>query len=405
LEDKEYESSWRYIDYIEKIFRRNRELAMKIINKINDLTDQIRRVYGEDHKIKIMNFCGTHEWTIVRYGIRSILPRMIELVAGPGCPVCVTPSYYIERLIEYSLEEKIVVYTFGDVYRLRSVKPVKGAYSLSEAKALGADVRIVEGFADAVKDSLRHERESVFVGIGFETIAPGYARYILHNKIPNNMSFLSLVKLTPPAMFYSLEILQDKPTEPVIAGVIAPGHVSTIIGAKSWRPVVEHFNIPVVVSGFEPIDVLISIFYILKLYLRGEARLLIEYERAVSWDGDLSAQSYIYKVFEVRDDVWRGIGYIPKSGLRLREEYDKIDFLKRHGIKDLSPETWATDLSPGCRCAEIVLGKALPRDCPLFMRKCTPEKPYGPCMVSIEGTCSIWARYGSQEILEMRGVS
>jgi hydrogenase expression/formation protein HypD len=146
---------------------------------------------------------------------------------------------------------------------------------------------------------------------------------------------------------------------------------------------------------FSYIYILFKTFY-LKLYLRGEAKLLIEYERAVSWDGDLSAQSYIYEVFEVRDDVWRGIGYIPKSGLRLHEEYDKIDFLERHGIKDLSP---------GCRCAEIVLGKALLRDCPLFMRKCTPEKPYGPCMVSIEGTCSIWARYGSQEILETRGVS
>jgi hydrogenase expression/formation protein HypD len=136
LEDKEYESSWRYIDYIEKIFRRNRELAMKIINKINDLIDQIRRVYGEDHKIKIMNFCGTHEWTIVRYGIRSILPRMIELVAGPGCPVCVTPSYYIERLIEYSLEEKIIVYTFGDVYRLRSSKAFYNSHISSQSLGL-----------------------------------------------------------------------------------------------------------------------------------------------------------------------------------------------------------------------------------------------------------------------------
>jgi hydrogenase expression/formation protein HypD len=161
----------------------------RFLEEIESLTDQIRRVYGEDHKIKIMNFCGTREWTIVRYGIRSILPRMIELVAGPACLMCVTPSYHIEGLIKYSLGEKIIVCTFGDVYRLRSVRPVRGAYSLSEAKVLGADVRIVEGFADAVRDSLRYKRESVFVGIGFETIAPGYARYTLHNKIPNNMSF------------------------------------------------------------------------------------------------------------------------------------------------------------------------------------------------------------------------
>ncbi|MEM1649739.1 MAG: hydrogenase formation protein HypD, partial [Sulfolobales archaeon] len=286
MKAEDLDSSWGYINYIEKIFRRDRDLARRIIDMIRSLSDRIRKDYGEDHRIKIMNFCGTHEWSIVRYGLRSLVPGNIELVAGPGCPVCVTPSYYIEKAIELSLQGTRV-YTYGDVFRLRTLRPVEKSYSLEEAKALGADVRVVSSFTDAIIDASRQRRDSVFLAVGFETIAPGYSRLMISEKIPENLSILSLVKLTPPAMFYSLEILQEKPTEPPIAGVIAPGHVSTIIGAKAWTPVAENFEIPVVVAGFEPIDVLAAIAEILRRYVRREYGVYIEYERALSWHGDL----------------------------------------------------------------------------------------------------------------------
>ncbi|MEL9929558.1 MAG: hydrogenase formation protein HypD [Sulfolobales archaeon] len=395
MKAEDLDSSWGYINYIEKIFRRDRDLARRIIDMIRSLSDRIRKDYGEDHRIKIMNFCGTHEWSIVRYGLRSLVPGNIELVAGPGCPVCVTPSYYIEKAIELSLQGTRV-YTYGDVFRLRTLRPVEKSYSLEEAKALGADVRVVSSFTDAIIDASRQRRDSVFLAVGFETIAPGYSRLMISEKIPENLSILSLVKLTPPAMFYSLEILQEKPTEPPIAGVIAPGHVSTIVGAKAWTPVAENFEIPVVVAGFEPIDVLAAIAEILRRYVRREYGVYIEYERALSWHGDLGAQSAIYKTFKASDDAWRGIGFIPYSGLRIRREYKMYDALERHSIEDLKPEKWSYDLPKACRCAEVVLGKAKPIDCPLFMRACTPEKPYGPCMVSMEGACAIWARYSFQ---------
>ena len=393
--------SFKYgIDYIERIFRRDRDLINKVVSAIKSLSTKLSKLHGEDYKVKIMNFCGTHEWSIVRYGLRSLVPRNIELVAGPGCPVCVTPSYSIEKVIELALQG-IVVYTYGDVYRLRTIRPIEKIFSLSEARGLGADVRVVNSFNEAISIAKEDKRESIFVGIGFETVAPGYARNILANKIPENLYLLSLVKLTPPAMFYSLEILQEKPIDPPIAGVIAPGHVSTITGAKAWYPVVENFQIPVVVAGFEPLDVLVAILEILKRYIEGRPELVIEYRRAVSWNGDLGAQESIYKVFRVVDDAWRGIGFLPNSGLRIREIYSRNDAYKRYRIEELKPSQWANDLPPGCRCAEVVLGKTTPNQCPLFMKTCTPEKPYGPCMVSIEGTCAIWARYGSPQDLSL----
>ncbi len=398
------ESSLHGIDCIEKIFRRDKELIIKVVSAIKSLSNKLSKLYGEEHRIKIMNFCGTHEWSIVRYGLRSLLPRNIELVAGPGCPVCVTPSYYIERIIEPALQG-VVVYTYGDVYRLRTIRSVGNVYSFSEARGLGADIRVVNSFNEAMALAKLDKKESIFVGIGFETVAPGYAKNILGDKVPENLSLASLVKLTPPAMFYSLEILQEKPTDPPIAGVIAPGHVSTITGAKTWRPVVENFNIPVVVAGFEPLDVLLAILEIIKRYIENKPELVIEYKRAVSWNGDLGAQESIYRVFRVSDDAWRGIGFLPNSGLRLRELFSRKDAYKRYGIDDLEPSKWRKDLPPGCRCAEVVLGKATPNQCPLFMKICTPDKPYGPCMVSIEGTCSIWARYGSYQEISLEEVS
>lgn len=387
----------RAIESIEKVFRSNTTLAQIIINKMKELIDELRKKFGEDYKVKIMNFCGTHEWTVTHYGIRSLVSPSIELVAGPGCPVCVTPSYFIEEAIRLALDG-ITVYTYGDTYRLRTVKPVKDVRSLSEAKAHGASVKMVTSFAEAIADAKLHNNEAIFIGIGFETVAPGYAKAILSGIVPPNLKLLSIVKLTPPAMIYTLEVHRN---ESPIKGVIAPGHVSTIIGAKAWRKASEDFGIPVVISGFEPIDVLLSILEIVRQLISGKVATVIEYTRAVTWEGDTVAQKMVKEVFDVVDDAWRGIGFIPNSGLRLRGRYSRYDAFHEFGLKDLTSNTWSYDLSPGCRCADVILGKCTPAQCPLFMKVCTPSTPIGPCMVSIEGTCNIWAKFGGGLVLEI----
>ncbi|MGC9107819.1 MAG: hydrogenase formation protein HypD [Infirmifilum sp.] len=382
----------RTIEELEKTFRGGEELARRLARVIHERFNQARKVLGLD-SIKIMNFCGTHEWTIVHFGLRSLMPKGLELVAGPGCPVCVTPSKYIEDAIRLSLDG-IRVYTYGDTYKLRTINEVRGVTSLEEAKAMGGDVKLVLNILEAIKDSRNNGKEAIFLGIGFETAAPAYAQAVLSGKMPDNLKLLSLAKLTPPAMFYAMDILREKPPEPPVMGVIAPGHVSTITGAKAWEPVAENYSVPVVVSGFEPLDVLLSIAEILRQIISREAKVKIEYTRAVTWSGDLKAQAMIHKVFETVDDAWRGIGFFPLSGLRLRDSFARMDAFKQFGIKEIRPEEWRKDTPPGCRCAEVTLGKAKPTDCPMFLKKCTPEKPYGPCMVSLEGTCAVWARFG-----------
>ncbi|MDW7985659.1 MAG: hydrogenase formation protein HypD [Nitrososphaerota archaeon] len=366
-----------------RFFRNNRELALKIVKIIETLSKNLNRK-GVD-RVKIMNFCGTHEWTTTHYGLRSILPENIELVAGPGCPVCITPSYYIEVAVKLSLEG-IRVYTYGDAYKLPAVKSVKEVKNLAEARSIGGEVSIVYSLLDAVKDARKDERESVFLAIGFETTYPIYASIILRNIVPRNFSFIVVGRLTPPAARYAVEKVGR------VDGIIAPGHVSTVIGGEAWKMLSEDYGIPTVISGFEPIDVLISIAEILKQIYEGRSDVVIEYTRAVSWHGNVLAKKMIEEVFEVCDAAWRGIGFIPNSGYRLRREYLKLDGLHLYGFKELSEREWSYDLSIGCRCGEIILGKIKPVDCPLFLNKCTPNVPYGPCMVSSEGTCSIWAR-------------
>lgn len=383
---------------LEKVFRENRPLAASLRRAIERRFERVSSKLGEE-RIKVMDFCGTHEWTIVHYGLRSLVPKGLELVAGPGCPVCVTPSRYVEAAIKLALEG-VVVYTYGDTFKLPVLNPVDGVSSLEEARARGAPVRVVVSIGDAARDAARHKRDAVFLGIGFETVAPGYAQALLSGSLPENLKVMSMVKLTPPAMLYSLEILREKPTEPPVMGVIAPGHVSTITGAKAWTPVVENFEIPVVVAGFEPIDVLAAIAEILRQLEAGEARVAIEYARAVTWQGDLKAQAAIHRAFETVHSAWRGIGFLPYSGLRLREQLSKYDAFRTFGIEEVKPDAWRKDTPPGCRCAEVILGKAKPSDCPLFMKKCTPGSPYGPCMVSVEGTCAIWARLGGAGLAE-----
>ncbi|MEM4487773.1 MAG: hydrogenase formation protein HypD [Desulfurococcaceae archaeon] len=382
---------------VERILRYDRSLVIAANKKINEYWSKIRANLGFT-KLKIMDFCGTHEWVITHYGIRTLLPREIELVAGPGCPVCVTPSHYIEELIKLALNG-IVIYTYGDTYRLRTTKSVSNVFSLSEARSLGGDIRVVSDIISAIKDANKHNKPSIFVGVGFETAAPGYAQALLKSHLPSHLKLISLVKLTPPAMLYTLSALKNDSKGFPIMGIIAPGHVSTITGAKAWESVSKKCGIPVVVSGFEPLDVLVSILEILRQLVKGEAKTVVEYVRSVSWQGDARAQANIAKVFEVVDDAWRGIGLIPDSGLRIRKEFSEHDAFIEYSIRDLVAYDAKNDLSPGCRCGDVILGKIYPSQCPLFLRLCNPQRPVGPCMVSSEGTCAIWAKYGSRELL------
>lgn len=360
-------------DRVRRTFREGGQLAARLISLIEKHAERI----GEP--VKIMNFCGTHEWTTVHYGLRSVLPDLVEMVAGPGCPVCVTPAACVDAAVEAAVEGK-VVYTYGDAFRLRGEGSPS---SLQEARAQGADVRIVYSFLDAVRDAGAHGRESLFFGIGFETTAPSYAILFESGKVPPNMKFLPACRLTPPSMRYVVELHRRRGLLP-IRGVIAPGHVSTVIGAAEWKFLPEEYGIPVVVAGFEPADVLLAVARILQMLSEGRPAAEVEYRRLVSWEGNLAARRSVERVFRVSDAAWRGLGVIPRSGLLLGPEFED---------HQVAPEERASERMPaGCRCADVIVGAARPTDCSLFMRGCSPSNPLGPCMVSSEGTCLIWAR-------------
>jgi hydrogenase expression/formation protein HypD len=379
---------------IDALFRENSELAKSITDQIHKLAPIVSKKIGRE-KIKIMNFCGSHEWVTTHYGLRALMPETIELIPGPGCPVCVTPSSDIENVIKLAMEG-YTVYTFGDVFKLPTVKHYRKdeVGSLAAARALGADVRIVYSFVDAIEDAKKSGKPSVFFGIGFETTAPSYAVLFEKEKVPKNLLFYSSLKLTAPAAEFAVRVHKSKGLVPV-SGVIGPGHVSSIIGAISWDFFPREYKIPAVVTGFEPIDVLVGVLKILQDLNTGEITYTdLEYRRVVKYKGNVFAQAEINKVFKPVDAIWRGIGTIPKSGLDLREGYSMYNAREQLGIKE---KPWDYDLPPGCKCNEVTLGIAYPTDCPMFMKACTPARPWGPCMVSMEGACAVWARFGSTE--------
>jgi len=377
--------------YLTKRLFRDEILASQIVNIVRGYWELLRSKGVEE--VKIMNFCGTHEYTTTHYGIRSILPPGVNLVAGPGCPVCITPSFYVEAAVKLALEG-VTLYTYGDAYRLPAVREVGGCRSLSEARMMGADVRVVYSFLDAVRDAAKHGKPSVFLAVGFETTCPAYASAIANNLVPENLTLIVAGRLTPPAARFSVERVGT------VSGVIAPGHVSTITGAGVWRFLPEEYGIPTVVSGFEPLDVMIAISLILRQIMDGEPRLQIEYSRTVTMEGNRRAKELLARVFDVVDAAWRGIGFIEKSGYALKESVSQYDAFSRYGMREPNRSEWSHDLLPGCICGQVIIGAAKPTDCRLFMKRCTPGTPYGPCMVSAEGSCSIWARMGGRGVVE-----
>ncbi len=349
---------------------RDPKLAKRVVEKIHD--------FAPKHDVvKICHVCGTHEWTITHFGLRSLLPQNVEVIAGPGCPVCVTPASEIDEAVQLALKG-VVITCFGDALRVPGSEK-----SLLDAKALGVDVRVVYSALDAVRMAEKEpDKEFAFFAIGFETTAPSTAIEIL-KKPPKNLTFLVSHRLIPPAMELLLGI-----GDLHIDGFIAPGHVSTIIGLKAYEIFPSAYRMPTVVAGFEPLDVLFAIYMVLRQLRQGVACLENEYARAVSWEGNIKAQKFMAEAFKIVDGEWRGLGKLPLSTFRLIEKYSVYDAREKFGVKI----NCGRDLLPGCQCHLVMIGKIKPTECPLFMKACTPRKPLGACMVGIEGTCSIWAK-------------
>ncbi len=349
-------------------------------DKAQALLSAIRRTSGK--KINVMEICGTHTHSIARYGIKNALPGTINLVSGPGCPVCVTSASDIERIIEFSRSERnAIIATFGDMMRV----PGKTS-TLMEERSRGADVRVVYSPLGAIDIARENPgKEVVFYSVGFETTAPTAAATLIKARGEgiDNLSALSLHKLTPPAM----KALMDG-GDVNIDGFICPGHVTAIIGARSYEFLAKDYGAPCVVAGFEPLDVLMGLLMLARQVEEGRAEIEIEYDRVVSWEGNRTAQEALSAVFEPCDAAWRGIGSIPLSGLRIKDAFSKFDAEKRFSMKSC-----AAGEPKGCMCGDVLKGKAAPEKCPLFGGACTPEEPVGPCMVSSEGTCAAYYKY------------
>jgi hydrogenase expression/formation protein HypD len=334
----------------------------------------------------LMEICGGQTHTIMRYGIDELLPCGIELVHGPGCPVCVTPLETVDKAIEIALQPDATLVSYGDMLR------VPGSRSdLLRAKAQGGDVRIVYSPTEAVKIARSNpDRKVVFLAIGFETTAPANAMAVWQAKREGLTNFSMLVShvLVPPAI-RALMVSQTNRVQ----GFIAPGHVCTVVGCKEYEDLVRDFRVPIVVGGFEPVDILEAVLMLVRqLEARqleaGEAKLENQYVRSVSYQGNLPAQQIIAEVFEVADQKWRGIGLIQRSGLRLREVYAAYDADRVFDLGELT-----VDEPAECISAQVLQGLKKPTDCSAFGMRCTPENPLGAPMVSTEGACAAYYHY------------
>jgi hydrogenase expression/formation protein HypD len=330
----------------------------------------------------LMEICGGQTHSILRYGVDQLLPDSVRLVHGPGCPVCVTPIAFIDRAIYIAKQPNVILTSFGDMLR------VPGSHEdLLRAKSAGADVRMVYSPLDAVTIAENNpERQVVFFAVGFETTAPPNAMAVVraHQLKLSNFSVLSSHVLVPPAM----RALLNAPDN-VVQGFLAAGHVCTIMGTREYELLAEEYRIPIVVTGFEPLDLLQGIFLAITALEEGRAGVENQYARSVTRDGNVTAQRVIRQVFQICDRAWRGIGTIAQSGLELREEYANYDAARRFGVEHLVAEE-----SSLCHAGNVLRGVLRPPDCPAFGTGCSPENPLGAPMVSSEGACAAYFRYG-----------
>ena len=354
---------------------RDVDLCMEISEKIKGISTK---------PFNIMEVCGGHTMAIRKNGIQKLIGENIKLISGPGCPVCVTAIRDIDKIAALAKIENVVICTFGDMFYV----PGTGT-SLQELKSVGCDVRLIYSAHDVLKFAKEDpEKNFIFVSIGFETTAPTAAAAVLSaekEKI-NNFSVLALNKTMPEALKAVLSYENSN-----IDALICPGHVSTITGTQIYKFIVQELGVSCCVSGFEPVDILTTIYILTDLYEKGEVKLVNAYERAVRENGNEKAKYIMTEVFEGADAEWRGFGVIPNSGLKIRKIYEKFDAEK---LFDINVPPLEED--KGCICGDILRGAKQPVDCPLFGSSCIPTSPQGACMVSSEGTCAAWYKYGAE---------
>ena len=350
--------------------------------QVRQLVAEITAAAAPLERVGLMEICGTHTVSLFRSGVKSLLPASIRLISGPGCPVCVTSAGYLDVACELAARDDVVICTYGDMVR------VPGRHgSLARARGRGADVTVVYSARDAVRIAReRPDRRVVFLAVGFETTAPASAAAVLEADRSGLENFLILPahKLVIPAI-EALLAAGDVP----IDGFLCPGHVSVVIGAGAYRPIAERHGRPCVVAGFEPVNMLQAIGALVRQVAAGRSAVENVYGVAVTQEGNAVARKMIDEVFAPARAVWRAMGEIDASGLELREKYRRFDALEHFGV-EMGPDYEP----PGCLCGQVIQGRAEPADCPLFARTCTPVSPVGPCMVSSEGTCAAWYKYG-----------
>jgi len=334
--------------------------------------------------IRLMEVCGTHTMAIARAGIKSMLPENVSLLSGPGCPVCVTAAEQIDRVLELSMEKGICIASYGDMLRVPGSRP---GDSLLRRRALGAQVEIVYSPMDALELAKKDKsREIVFLGIGFETSAPGTAAALLSaaEQEVENFSVLSMLKSVEPGLRALIEGGGLK-----VDGFLCPGHVASVVGEWGFEFLPRDYGLPAVIGGFEPDEILIALFSLLKQLHSDQALVENRYRRAVSRQGNELALAVIEECFELRPDIWRGLGSIDGSGFEIAKKLEAFDAEKKFGL-----EKPAAVKATACRCGDVICGRISPEACPMFGGSCTPEDPVGPCMVSSEGACAAAYKYG-----------
>ena len=364
-----------------------------------DVLREIRAMAEDLGQVQLMEICGTHTMAIAKAGLKSLLPQNIRLISGPGCPVCVTPAGAVDELLRISGIPGVIMASYGDLLR---VPGSRRGDSLLKRRAQGADVRMVYSPMDALAMAEANPgRQVVFAGVGFETTAPGTAACLMEarERQIDNFSVLSLLKTTEPAIralvgapgagSREAEGPQDAGADTCrIDGFLCPGHVAVITGSEAFRFLPEEYGLPGVVSGFEPEDLLASVYLLVKMLHQGRPKLVNEYSRLVRPEGNLAARKAVEQVFAPAGSLWRGLGEIAGSGLAVREEFAAWDGARRFGF---APDPKAE--AAGCRCGDVIRGLLAPEGCPLFGKSCRPEDPAGPCMVSGEGACAAAYRY------------
>lgn len=350
---------------------RDKDLVLKLAEEIKNISTK---------PVSLMEVCGGHTMSIQRFGLPALLPSTIRLLSGPGCPVCVSGRKYLDQAIAYSRLPGVIVATYGDLIR------VPGSTStLDREKALGADIRIIYSAMDSLEIARKNpDKKIVFLGIGFETTSPASAAAVLgaYQKHISNFFLFSSHKIMPPAM----AALIDEGVR--INGYIAPGHVSTITGTSIYRDISEKYHLGCVIAGFEPVDLMEAILMLVRQFEDNRPAVEIQYRRAVRPEGNMKAMEMLEEVFELRDEWWRGLGVLPKSGMGVRKKYSSHD-----AEIMLNVEVEPTREDKGCICGEVLKGLKNPRECKLFAKACTPQNPVGPCMVSNEGACNAYYRY------------